>query len=272
MNIPAFISERIVITVETSNERRKVFQLQFQKKDGSFFISFPYYKQSTGLLSRATIKKSQKQFSLSESGKVTNQRVKFTYHPDGRVHFSQDGKILTVIKNNSARLIQAEWHIFSIIIQGLNDFGELKPNEHEPLLSAKKTILNYRFEGNPPDAIKFIAHWYSESSLLTRVSHFGNKPWFFDEGPNSSRVGGAIISNPFIKGPGKYYLLLTYEGIPLIDKGNYSNLIFYGGFSSSQNEHTNDEKSFLALSYPASKTYEDLVQLLGTVDYVPKGI
>ena len=270
MDIPAFISENIVITVETSNERRKVFQIKFQEKDGSFFVSFPYYKPSTGLLTQATIKKSQKKFSLSDNGKVTNQKVKFTYHPDGRVHFSQDRKIYTAIRNNSTPLSKADWHIFSVIIQGLKDFGDLKPNEREPLLSSKKTILNFRFEGDSPEAIKFIAHWYSKTSLLTRVSHFGNKPWFIDDMPNSSRTVGAIIGNPFIKGPDEYYLLLACEGIPIIDKGNYSNLIFIGGFSSIKDEH-NDEINFLALLYPASKSYEDLVQLVGTVDYVPKG-
>lgn len=73
--------------------------------------------------------------SLLDGGKVTGHKVKYSHHPDGRVHFSQDGKIRTVIQKKSIPLSEAEGHLFTVQLQGLKDFGELSAKEKQPLLS-----------------------------------------------------------------------------------------------------------------------------------------
>lgn len=141
MNLPAFISERFVITVETGDDRRKVFQVLFQKSDGSLFVSFRYFKDVAGLLTLVTLNARTKyptSVSLLDGGKVTGHKVKYSHHPDGRVHFSQDGKVRTVIQKKSIPLSEAEGHLFTVQLQGLKDFSELSAKEKQPLLSGKK--------------------------------------------------------------------------------------------------------------------------------------
>ena len=271
MDIPAFVSERFVITVETAQERRKVFQILFLRKDGSLFVAFPYYVNSSGLLTLATLRAKTKypaSLQLIDGGKITGHRVKYSHHPDGEVHFSQDGKIFSTVRKLSAPLSEEEGHIFTVQVQGLKDFQGLKQNEIKPLLTYKKTILNYRFDHGQPEAIKFLGYWYRESSLTRQISQFRNEPWAILEKPDHSRVRGMIISDPFLESDEKHYLIMTCEGIPMVDKDKYSTLIFMGGFDRREIElnHRMDTK-FLALAYPSTGLYKELLRQIGTVDY-----
>jgi hypothetical protein len=53
--------------------------------------------------------------------RVTSHKVKFTHPPDGHCHFSQDGKVKTVVRNDSARLDLDLGHIFSVDVQGIEE-------------------------------------------------------------------------------------------------------------------------------------------------------
>lgn len=272
MNIPAFVSERFVVTVETPEDRRKVFQLLFGKKDGSLLVSFPYYQDAVGFLTLVTLKAKTEypaSISLLDGGKVTGHKVKYVHHPDGEVHFSQDGKICTTVRKKSVPLSTAEGHIFTIQLQGLRDFKYLSSSESNPIPTNKKTFLNFRFEGTSPEAIKFVAHWYKKSALIERAISFGTTPQFIIESSNRSKSVGMLISDPFLRSNDDYYLLIMCEAVPILDRTSYSALTFMGGFDSKDValDHDRDTK-FLTLSYPASDTYETLKIQLGSVDYV----
>lgn len=272
MDIPAFVSERFIITVEIGGERRKLFQILFRRTDGSLFVAFPYYAETCGLLTLATLRAKAKypaSFSLIDGGTVTGHRVKYSHHPDGAVHFSQDGKILSIVRKQSVPLSEEEGHIFTVQVQGLKDFQGLKQNEIKPLLTDKKTILNYRFDDGQPEAIKFVGHWYKESSFVNRILQVGNKPWVTCEKPDHSKVQGMIISDPFLESDEKHYLLVTCEGIPRVDKDKYSTLIFMGGFDRREIalNHEMDTK-FLTLAYPSTESYKELLRQIGTVDFI----
>lgn len=270
MNIPAFKSERFVITVEAPAHRRKVFQVLFRKRDGSVFVAFPYYVDTPGILSLATLRAGipyPASFSLRDGGKVTGHKVKFSHHPDGRVHFSQDGKIRTQIVKSSTSLTEADGHLFTIQLQGLGDFAAARGDELQPVLGPKKTILNFRFEPTEPEAIKFVGHWYSESALVRRISQFGSKPWFASEKPDGTIVMGALIENSFLGTEHRNCLLLTCEPIPKLDKDRFSTVTFIGGFDPRTIALNHEmDTSFLALAYPATGSYDDLVRQIGSVD------
>lgn len=270
MNIPAFVSERFVITVKAGNVRKKLFQIMFQKKDGSMFVAFPYYKDTTGILTLSTLNANATypaKLPLKIGGKVTGHKVKYTHHPDGTVHFSQDSKILSNVRKQSVPLTNADGHIFTVQLQGLDDFTNLKEREKKPTLTAKKTILNFNFEGEPPVAYKFVGHWYTKKSLMEKITQFGNKPWFVCEKPNNKKSFGMLISNPFLNSRETNYLLLTCEGIPFLGD-HKSQLIFIGGFDHKNTalDHAKDTQ-FLALAYPITEDYKDLLNEIGTVDY-----
>jgi hypothetical protein len=127
-NVDAIRAERVVCAVRAGQLRVKAFQVVFHK-DGSFFISFPYFRHRTGILSISSIPANglrESQVNLEHGGKVTSHLVKYSHHVDGRAHFSQDGKVFTAIKRQSISLDNQHGHIFSLLIQGLGALDSAK--------------------------------------------------------------------------------------------------------------------------------------------------
>lgn len=88
-NVDAIRAERIVCTIRAGELNVKAFQVVFHK-DGSFFISFPYFRHRTGLLSASSIAASgsrESQVNLERGGKVTSHLVKYSHHVDGPSSF-----------------------------------------------------------------------------------------------------------------------------------------------------------------------------------------
>jgi hypothetical protein len=54
LNVQAFRSALIIITLELGSRRNKAFRVFFGR-DRSLFVSFPYFKHRIGLLAAATI-------------------------------------------------------------------------------------------------------------------------------------------------------------------------------------------------------------------------
>jgi hypothetical protein len=106
-NVTAFRSERVIFCVRVGVRCHKVLQIIFAK-DGSLFVSCPYFRERTGILAAATIPgngQTTSQIDLRLGGKVASHLVKYSHHPDGRAHFSQDHKVRTEIRRQSiARL------------------------------------------------------------------------------------------------------------------------------------------------------------------------
>jgi hypothetical protein len=48
-------AERYVVTVQATQDTFKIFQIFFNKKDGSLHVSFPYFAHHIGILSEGTI-------------------------------------------------------------------------------------------------------------------------------------------------------------------------------------------------------------------------
>jgi hypothetical protein len=267
----SFNSELITVAVSTVTHHSKVFQIGFQKRDGSLFVSFPYYRNAFGLLCHATLRAGDtypRDLSLTQSGgKFTSHKVKYSHHPDGNAHFSQDGKIFTSVRRESVPLDSAEGHLFTIHIQGLADYARVSSEDMQRLPTARKTRMDIKIVGDPPEAIKFVAHCYKESQLAVNAS--GTQPWILLTLQDGREHIGAIIKNPFLESREPRYLLLFFEGTPLLDKERTSALVFLGGFDPpSIALDQKKDSGFLTLSYPTD-SYERLVQTLGSLDYHP---
>ena len=86
-NVDAIRAERVVCTIRAGQLRVKAFQIIFHK-DGSFFISFPYFRHRTGLLSISSIPANgsrESQVNLEYGGKVTSHLVKYSHHVGGHI-------------------------------------------------------------------------------------------------------------------------------------------------------------------------------------------
>jgi len=265
-------AELFVVGVQAQAEPRKVFQVQFSKGDGSIFVNFPYYRETNGLVSLVTWHPDQlppADLSLEPGGKATSHLVKYSHHPDGGAHFSQDGKVYTTIKKNSVPLPEMGGHLFTMQIQGLTDFDLATPKEVAAPPSNRRIFLKFSFPSTP-EAVKFVGFLYSESALRARLAGDGIiGPTMPLVTPTGKTYDAFVCSAPPGQ-PGEHRYLLVYAvSIPVLSKEHPTALTFIGGFDSP--DVVNDlakVTTFLALAYPASDP-KGLAARIGTIDFRP---
>ena len=266
-------SERYVIAVETASHRSKVFQIMFQKRDGSLFVNFPYYEHSEGIVSLMTWTPENPppaDLSLEPGGKITSHLVKYSHHPSGRAHFSQDGKVFTAIKKQSVPINEVEGHEFTIQLQGLGSFQKLEPENEIAPPSAKRTTLKFSFGNEEPEAVKFVGFWYSQQAISKLLTSGVVGKMMILNAPNGKVYRAFICSSPPGHAGDERILALSCEGIPRLDKDEETALTFIGGFD--RREIVNNltaTTSFLALSYPVANP-DELITKIGSIDFADR--
>jgi hypothetical protein len=264
MDVKGYLSERVVVTLAADGHRHKILQIVFAK-DGSFYVTFPYFKHTDGLLAEVAVKGppgAQTVIDLAEKGKVASHLVKYSHHTDGEAHFSQDGKVKTVIRRQSVPLAEQEGHIFTLIIQGLRAFESVSMAK-EKTITTKRSTLTFDIRDRFPKAVRIVGRWYWIEDLLVdpRPASFGPEVQAVD--PGGIRYNSFIVGSPHDK---KHVLILTC--IPQDSISAVHDLImFMGGFDPSR-RITNSKRPtrFLAFLYPADD-YEELKKQLGSIDY-----
>lgn len=262
-NVDAIRAERVVCTVRAGQLWVKAFQVVFHK-DGSFFISFPYFRHRTGLLSISSIPANgsrASQVNLEHGGKVTSHLVKYSHHLDGRAHFSQDGKIFTAIKRKSIALNTQHGHIFSLLIQGLN---ALDPAT-DGLRSTKRTAVEFAME--PPEAVKFVGRWFDVNAMRFSNPTPTIGPVVRSLDPDGNQTDQIFTASPFANA----HHVLAISCIPIPSLGPEPEIfLFYGGFSSPEiMTDPTKEAGFLAFLYPVLDA-EKLRERLGSVDFTAR--
>jgi hypothetical protein len=265
-NINAIRSERAVCAVKVGDLRVKAFQVVFGR-DGSLFITFPYFRHRVGLLSASAIPATgtrQSQVNLQHGGKVTSHLVKYSHHVDGRAHFSQTGKIVTAIKRQSIALDRQHGHLFSLLIQGLSALDPADPVK-DAGISPKRSVVN--FEVQQSEAVKFVGRWFDVNRM-----RFGNPtPAIGPIIPTTDADGVQRNACIFASSHGnaRHVLAVTCQGIPKLGP-DPEIFIFYGGFDPREiMTDSTKEAGFLAFIYPLAES-EDIRERLGSVDYNPK--
>jgi hypothetical protein len=74
-SVPCFRSERFVCCTAVAGGWFKLAQLIFQRRDGSIYLTFPYFEHQVGLVSVATMLPGSDQLNLKPRGKVTSHVV-----------------------------------------------------------------------------------------------------------------------------------------------------------------------------------------------------
>lgn len=269
INVQRFQAERFVFTVQVRNERHKIFQVVFGKSDGSLYVTFPYFHTQKGFVSIGTFPRLMRQgkIDLEPTGKVTSNQVKYAHHPDGEVHFSQSGKVKTSVRRKCLPLNRADGHLFTINVQNISSFDSDPVSEDHPTKQSK-TTLNFKFDGEEPDRIKFVVRWYKPETFL-RMSKVKSKEF----GPNirtqapDGKVKMAFLAGPPLGWPlHKFMMLITCESTPALEKESESLLMFIGGFDPPEiMDDLSKPFSFLYMSYPAPD-YEALEKRIGSID------
>jgi hypothetical protein len=274
--IQCFRSQRYTICVHTANVRSKLLQITFSRKDGSIFVGFPYYEHSVGLVSAATLAPGSDVLDLEPGGKITSHLVKYSHHPEGRAHFSQDGKVFTRVRKQSVPLDEVAGHLFTLQVQGLHGFDVLEEARWDEPPNERRTTLTFDLGIEAPEAVKIVARLYTGEALHNAISR--------SAGPTSSNTVGPItvtqdptgVERPaFLASapsgrPGDHRILvLIAEVIPSMTADEDTTLTFIGAFDPQATAlDPMQSTSVLALVYPAS-TVDELLPRIGTIDLVP---
>ena len=266
VNIDAVRSDRVVCVINNGEIRVKVFQILFGK-DGSLFITFPYLKNRTGILSSAVIPATgttTSQVNLQRGGKVTSHLVKYSHHPDGRAHFSQDGKIFTAIKRQSIPLDKQHGHLFSLLIQGLDALSPVNPLKDVSKSAAKKVLLDFPVKPSP--AFKFVGRWFNVDGLRCSEPTDSIGPIVPTRDEDGLFRAACMVASPYANP--RHVLLLTCYPIPSLGSEPEC-FCFYGGFDPKvAMADPHKEAGFLAFNYPITDA-DEVRARIGSVDFTP---
>ncbi len=270
--LPTIRSERFCVSLKISNNPHKIFQIVFHtgKKSTNthVLITFPYFSESNGLLSRLTFPAKRinvPSISLLPEGKVTSHLIKYSHPIDGLAHFSGDRKIITSIRNQSKRLDVSHGHMFTIQMQGLESF---KLREGKKKADNKKIDLDFEIKDGIPEAVKFIGWWFKATELKGTINEdLPKQPHFaFREPDGTFRETGFVISPPEDSPIADFIMLVSCQPIPKLNETNQPNFSFIGGFDAVND--IQQDNHFLGCIYPA-EGYEKLLKSIGSADLAP---
>ncbi len=208
-------SERFIVCIKVVGKNiKKMFQIIFSKNDGSVFINFPYYKHPNGLVSIVTLKSGTKyptSSQLTTGGKITSHLVKYTHHPDGNVHFSQDKKVLTKIKKESVPLKNIHGHFFTIMLQGVRDYTETKSNNDYSYSKTKTQRLRhfYSIKSEGLSALKFVGRYYNQNKIAHQIVGEVKGSIVPCQTDTGKKYTGFLIKHPFENSTKDNVILLT---------------------------------------------------------------
>lgn len=262
-----FRSKRYVICVNVGGVRSKVMQVMFSRRDGSLLVSFPYYAHTEGLVSVAGLMPGASELDLAAEGKVTSHRVKYAHHPDGRAHFSQDGKVLTQVKKQSVPLDAINGHCFTVQLQGLEPFVALDAAEYDAPSRKQRTVLTFDFADEDPEAVKIAGRLYNEQELTRRVPTGTLRAVMATEDSSRTVRPAFLLCAPTGQAGDDRILMLTCDGTPSLNPNENTALMFIGGFDAPRTVFDHSRATYvLALQYPPGGDAEVLRRSIGTID------
>ncbi|HEY2150293.1 MAG TPA: hypothetical protein VGH34_05765 [Vicinamibacterales bacterium] len=241
-------------------------------KDDTVFVTFPYFRHRTGLLSSATIpakrasQSTDTLVSLEEGGRVTSHLVKYSHHPNGLALFSQTGKIRSEVRRQSVALDRQEGHLFTVLINGLEAFKRAEGPKDEGQITPDRAVVDFQLpaDSDPGGTLKLVGRWGDVSRLrfAEQVDTIG--PVIPVGDPSGRRSMAAILANPADEA--RHVLILTGDVMPPVGT-DPEMLMFIGGFD--HREEMNDptrEAGFLAFQYPVTDA-ADLRRKVGSIDF-----
>jgi cytoplasmic iron level regulating protein YaaA (DUF328/UPF0246 family) len=260
-------AEKFNVLVKNKGEYFRVFNLTFHtNKKGQFgiFVSFPYLKNSKGLISRVTFpanKKTAKKISLLPEGKLVTSLVKYSHWEDGNTHFSQTGKSITTLRNLSNPLSNTADHLFTVMIQNLKGYTKRDKKKS----NNREIDIDFDLRDKDMDALKFTGWWY-ENININQNMETGGPIIQMKMGDGKYKIGFAV-STPNNPKYSNFFLFLACEEHPALTKRKGIHLSFIGGFDQKAvaNDLTKD-MHFLSFIYPAFG-YNRLLSKIQNIDF-----
>lgn len=250
------IASRVTFAVKQENLQKKIFQILFLK-DGSLSIDFPYLRQNSAYMAEGNMPLAEltPRLTVGHCGAAhhTLHTVKFTHHMDGNAHFSQDGKVRTIVRRKAVRLDKLSGHLFTIKVQGLSGFKDVAPRDRR---GSKKRRLVILETPEPTEGLKVVAMLYPMSALGRIIPRPAPVV-----GPIVPTIGaeGAIARAVLLSWPSEAVdgrvLLVRIEPSSETDPDRETSLFFVGGFDPENIvfDHAK-ESGFMFLAAPIKES------------------
>jgi hypothetical protein len=250
------------VVAKLDDKHHRVARIRFGP-DGSIYVILTGFSNSSGIMCRGRLNAGVAEsvsVDLTKNGKVTSHLVKYAHHPDGEAHFSQDGKIKTLVRRKAAPLEQQVGHLFSLHVQDITSLPKVDSNG--------VNRLTFRLSTAVP-AFKIVG-WRYPLTQLPRPTNLrpGVKPEFaiMSNGvPQKCLFAFPPRGAPF----GDVALVISATAISPLSQDASAHLLLVGGFDPHEvASDLSRDLEFLALSYPCANIQE-LKQTIGTVDLNP---
>ena len=262
-------AEKYILSINTGKYQSKVLQIIFHK-DGSIFITFPYFPHTDGIVSLITFPpniKGATNLSALDGGKATSHLVKYSYHPDGNVLFSQDGKVYTKIRKLCPPINQLQGPFFSARIQGLGYYEQINLEKEKTNKPQERAFVEAILEKRNPAAVKISGLVYQREILRRDIKGNISEPVVTTRDSFNKTSQTCLCSAPSGHKSENTIVLLNCEIVPRIDKDSEAHLSFIGGFDEkSVALDQSKETTFLFFAYPANNI-DELTQKIGSIDF-----
>jgi hypothetical protein len=207
---------------------------------------------------------------LLESGKVTRQPVKLSFHKSGMVLFSSTGKIQSVIRNQSRSLVGRATHLFSIYVRGPGGFAPTADKDGPPP-AAYRAVWNLRSDEQGDAGFKIVGRWFplSRLQLVRSEPGFEGRPNLVHLQVQDGDIMSGFLFSQIPTWPwGGYGLLLSQEPWSIETGHPHPYVVVQGGFSEPSSPGVPDAwDTFLAGMYTdRNAEIDDLTSTVGTVD------
>jgi hypothetical protein len=271
---------RFVVLFQAEGTYRKLFSLQFERRDNGlgFYVHLPYFSHTRGVLGNFQIEHSDgpTQMSLQTNGTTTTEKLKYTHHPDGRAHFSQDGKALTEVKTQTAPLALHRGHLFTVNFWGVEDFALV---ESRDLKGPKPDRTPIRFDPEdlalpasqyagrilgtaytvPLQGIQVNAKAASRGKIVEPVSY---KRW-------DGSFGHGIPVFPTLHQADEFFIMLTYLPMDRASGHSDPSLTLTGGFHEPSGKTGPLTGIMIHYTDRDPAGWDALVKSRGTIDLPP---
>jgi hypothetical protein len=246
----------------------QICQITFHRRLGSVFAQFGYFGTSSGVAGEYHTRPGAKDqvVHLGAVGLVASTPIKYSHPPDGRSHFSQDGKVVSAVRRQSFRLDGPEGHLFELHAYGVNSFKELQPGQER----SKRLYLPWVFADSMPPGVTLGVEWRRKSAIRSEVTVENQGPLLMLR----RRVDGMPFKAMLLGQPRGFplqdHLLVVNVGAAKPASGvDRPTMIFFGGWDEHERSRSPVEGGgYLTFVYPAGNV-DDLLAAGRTIDWQP---
>lgn len=277
---PAFVyANRFVVLFRAEGSYRKLFSIQFERRDNGlgYYVHLPYFAHTRGILSTISINGAgPRRYSLRPTGTTTTEKLKYTHHPDGEAHFSQDGKVYTRVRTQTTPLHHYEQHLFTVNFWGVEhfelaqakDLKDPKPDRAAVRFDPEDlTLPASQYAGRivgsrytmPPGGIEVANKVAARGSILEPVA-FRRWDGSFDHG---------IPLFPVLHQDDEFFIVLTYLVMDRSSGHAHESLMLMGGLHEPQGKAGPLNGIIVHNTDHDPDEWAALVQERGTIDLPP---